>query len=423
MSVRTVRREPTVASPPPAAPPTRGRMFASLRHRNYRLLWIGTVVSSSGDWMDIAALYYLVYDLTHNAGWLAAYSFMRAAPILCLTLFGGVVADRFERRKLLFATQTFAMTLAVGLAVLVSGGWINIWEVLLIGFGRGVMMAFNQPARQSLISELVPPADLQNAIALSSASFNLTRIVGPMIGALSIAIAGLQGAFWLNAASFIVLLWSLFAMKFPPQTRAVVRKSVLSSLGEGIGYIRRHGTLGPLVLLATTPWIFGMTYQYILPVFAKDILKVGARGDAFLLAASGCGGFAAALAIAARSGKRNRGLQMLWGLALFGGALVLFAESKLLPLSLIAMFGAGVGQMTYMATNNSLVQEIVDPEYRGRVLSTLSINMGFAPLGTAFASGMIAAFGAPTAQAVMGGALVLIAVVVGLRFRVVRGLH
>ena len=416
----------TAIARPPAPPirqtPPRGGTFSSLRHRNFRLLWIGTIVSSSGDWMDIAALYYLVYALTKDPFYLTAYSLVRAVPILSLTLFGGVVADRFERRKLMFVTQALAMILATAIAVLVSGGWINIWEILVIGFGRGVMMAFNQPARQSLISELVPPGDLQNAIALSSASMNLTRVIGPSIGAAAIAIAGLQGAFWLNAASFIVLLWSLFAMQFPQRAVGLMRKSMLGSLTEGIGYLRRHESLGTLVLLATVPMVFGMSYIYILPVFARDILHTGADGNAFLVAASGVGGFVAALAIASAHSFRRRGWLMLVGLVVFGGSLILFAESSMFLLSMVALIGAGVGQMCYMATNNTLVQEIVDPEYRGRVLSTLSLNIGFVPLGTALASAMIKIMGAPSAEAVMGASLVVTGLYVALRVARVRDL-
>ncbi len=419
MSITVARRE---APAPPEQRPAHGGMFSSLRHPNYRLLWIGTVVSSSGDWMDVAALYYLVYALTRDPFYLTAYSLVRAVPILSLTLFGGVVADRFERRKLMFVTQTLAMILATALALLVSGGWINIWEILVIGFGRGVMMAFNQPARQSLISELVPVADLQNAIALNSASMNLTRVVGPAIGAGAIAVAGLQGAFWLNAATFLVLLWSLFAMQFPVRVVKATGKSMVSSLVEGIGYLRRHGTLGSLVLLATMPMIFGMSYMYIVPVFAREILHVGADGNAFLVAASGVGGLTCALAIASMTSFAHRGWLMLFGLVAFGGSLVIFSQSSLMLLSLVGLFGAGFGQMAYMATNNTLVQEIVDPEYRGRVLSTLSLSIGFVPLGTALASAMIKLFGAPASEAVMGGTLVLIGVYVGLFVQKVRDL-
>ncbi len=211
-------------------------------------------------------------------------------------------------------------------------------------------------------------------------------------------------------------------MQFPQRAVGLMRKSMLGSLTEGIGYLRRHESLGTLVLLATVPMVFGMSYIYILPVFARDILHIGADGNAFLVAGSGVGGFAAALAIASAHSFRRRGWLMLIGLAIFGGSLILFAESRVVLLSLIALFGAGVGQMCYMATNNTLVQEIVDPDYRGRVLSTLSLNIGFVPLGTALASAMIKIMGAPSAEAVMGASLVVTGLYVALRVPRVRDL-
>ena len=196
-------------------PPT----FVSLRHRNYRLLWFGSLVSSSGDWMDQIALNWLVYDLTGSAVYLGLLNLCRLGPILLFTLIGGVVADRVERRRLLFTTQTVAMLLALALALLVSTGAAQIWAVLLIAAGRGVMMSFNQPARQSLISDLVPADDLMNAIALNSATLNLTRVLGPAIGGGLIASVGVAGAFYVNGVSFLAVLYGLALMRFPERTR------------------------------------------------------------------------------------------------------------------------------------------------------------------------------------------------------------
>src|SRR4051812_16480838 len=175
----------------------------SLRHRNYRLLWIGNLVSNTGDWMDQIAFNWLVYQLTDSAIYLGLVNLARWLPILVFTLVGGVVADRWERRRLMFSTQAIAMVLALVLAVLDVTGLIHIWMVLAIAAGRGIMMSFNQPAKQGLVSDLVPPHDLRNAIALNSTQFNLTRIIGPAIGGLLIATVGIAGAFFLNAVSFI----------------------------------------------------------------------------------------------------------------------------------------------------------------------------------------------------------------------------
>src|SRR5215208_369530 len=193
----------------------------SLRHRNYRLLWSGTLISSSGDWMDQVALNWLVYELTDSAFSLGILNLCRLLPILLFTLIGGVVADRFERRRMLIVTQTVAMILAFALAILVSTGIVfrdtqlGFLMVLVVAVGRGMMMSFNQPARQSLISDLVPSELLTNAVALNSATLNLTRVIGPVIGGLLIASIGTAGAFYFNGASFVAVLWGLALMRFP----------------------------------------------------------------------------------------------------------------------------------------------------------------------------------------------------------------
>ena len=204
----TLLEEPEPTSEPPKAQRFGWRLpetFASLRHRNYQLLWSGTMISQSGDWMDQIALNWLVYDLTGSALALALLNMCRLVPITLFTLVGGVAADRIERRKLLLITQTVAMVLAFALAIVVSTGIVQFWMVLIVAVGRGVMMSFNQPARQSLISDLVPRELLTNAIALNSATMNLTRVIGPIIGGLLIVTVGVAGAFYVNGLSFVAV--------------------------------------------------------------------------------------------------------------------------------------------------------------------------------------------------------------------------
>jgi MFS family permease len=206
-------------------------------------LWFGTVISSSGDWMDQIALNWLVYQLSGSAVQLALLNLARLAPIFVFTLVGGVVADRAERRRLLFTTQAVAMVLAFILATLTITGLVQIWMVILIAIGRGIVLSFNQPARQSLISELVPRDDLKNAIALNSATLNLTRVLGPTIGGVLIATVGVAGAFYLNALSFLAVLYGLALMRFPDR---VVRKkatSMLADLTGGLSYLGQRPTL------------------------------------------------------------------------------------------------------------------------------------------------------------------------------------
>ena len=385
--------------------------FASLRHRNFRLLWFGTLVSSSGDWMDQIALNWLVYQLTGSAVYLGVVNFCRLAPILVLTLIGGVIADRLERRRLMFATQSGAMLLALVLAVLVSTGVVNVGLVLLIALGRGVMLSFNQPARLSLISELVPARDLPNAIALNSATLNLSRVLGPAVGGGLIATVGVAGAFYVNAGSFIAVLYGLALMRFNdrPQRR---QTAVLADLFDGIRYLRSQPNLRTLVLLALVPMVLGMPYMTMLAVFAEDVLEVGGGGLGLLTAASGAGAVIGALTIASVRGGPRRGHVMFAGLMAFGLSLIVFALSGWLWLSIVTLLAVGAGQQAYMASNNTLIQTLVAEEYRGRVLSTLFLNRGMVPLGAIIAGFGTAAFGVQTTVVAMAAALVVLALVV-----------
>lgn len=385
--------------------------FRSLQHRNFRLLWFGNLISHSGDWMDQIAFNWLVYAMTGSAFYLGLINFCRLAPILVFTLIGGVVADRVERRWLLFTTQASAMVMAFVLAVLVSAGQIQIWMVLLIAVGRGVMNSFNQPARQSLISELVPAEDLMNAIGLNSATLNLTRVLGPALGGILIATIGVAGAFYLNGASFLAVLVALYLMRFPPRPPAQHR-SLLADLLGGVRYVRTHPTLRVLVPLALLPMLFGMPYMTLLTVFAKDVLHAGGLGVGVLTAGSGIGAMTGALAVASITRPMRRGRLMLAGLVAFGVTLFAFALSPWLPASLLAVVAVGASQQIYNATNNTLVQEYVDEAYRGRVLSTLFLNRVMVPLGTMLAGIGTGFIGVQASVAVMGAALMVMALLV-----------
>ncbi|HEY7067757.1 MAG TPA: MFS transporter [Chloroflexota bacterium] len=379
----------------------------SLRHRNYRLLWTGNLISNTGDWMDQIAFNWLVYQMTDSAIFLGLVNLFRWLPILIFTLVGGVVADRWERRRLMFSTQAVAMVLAFILAVLVETGLVQIWMVLVIAAGRGVMMSFNQPAKQGLVSDLVPPKDLRNAIALNSTQFNLTRIVGPAIGGLLIATVGVAGAFFLNAVSFIAVLWSLAAMEIPPH-RHVSHRSMLDDVKGGIDYVRGQPLIQALLVLALLPVGLGLPYMTMLTVFARDVLQVGGTGLGLLTACSSVGAVLGALYVASAATVR-RGALLLVALIVFGIALFAFSLSPWVWFSAGMLFVVGTSQQVYMTTNQTVVQEIVDDEYRGRVLSILFLNRSMIPLGTMLAGFGTAVFGVQHTMAVMAGALVLTA--------------
>jgi MFS family permease len=310
------------------------------------------------------------------------------------------------------------MLLALMLAILVSTGVVEFWMILVIAFGRGVMMSFNQPARQSLISDLVPREDLMNAIALNAATNNSTRVIGPAIGGLLIAAIGVAGAFYVNALSFLAVLVGLALMQFPSQTKRA-RKSVLEDLKSGLQYVVGHPNIRGLVILALVPMVFGMPYMSMLTIFAKDVLQVGSGGLGFLTACSGIGAVAGALWVASLGLQRGRRRLMLMALVGFGATLVVFALSPWLWLSAVASIAVGMCRQLYNALNNTLIQETVDEEFRGRVVSTLFLDRAAVPLGTMLAGAGTAAIGAPITTALMASTLIVLALTA--RFYMPRG--
>ncbi len=398
------------ATPPPIRPGSLRlpATLQSLRHRNFQLLWIGSIISNSGDWMDQIALNWLVYQLSGSAVQLAFLNLARLAPIFVFTLIGGVIADRAERRRLLFTTQAVAMVLAFVLATLTITGLVQIWMVLIIAVGRGIVLSFNQPARQSLISELVPREDLKNAIALNSATLNLTRVLGPTLGGVLIATVGVAGAFYLNAASFLAVLGALALMRFPERVQRK-KSGMLADLAGGLAYLHQRPTLRTLVLLALLPMVLGMPYMTMLTVFASDVLKVGGGGLGLLTACSGIGAVTGALWVAANAHRVRLGRLMFFGLMGFGATLIVFALSPWFWLSVMALIAVGAAQQIYMASNNALIQTNVEEEFRGRIVSTLFLNRSMVPLGTVLAGLGTQVIGVQATSAAMAAGLLLLA--------------
>ena len=399
-----------IATPTPIRPGSQRLPAAlqSLRHRNFQLLWIGSIISNSGDWMDQIALNWLVYQLSGSAVQLAFLNLARLAPIFVFTLIGGVIADRAERRRLLFTTQAVAMVLAFVLATLTITGLVQIWMVLIIAVGRGIVLSFNQPARQSLISELVPREDLKNAIALNSATLNLTRVLGPTLGGVLIATVGVAGAFYLNAASFLAVLGALALMRFPERVQRK-KSGMLADLAGGLAYLHQRPTLRTLVLLALLPMVLGMPYMTMLTVFASDVLKVGGGGLGLLTACSGIGAVTGALWVAANAHRVRLGRLMFFGLMGFGATLIVFALSPWFWLSVMALIAVGAAQQIYMASNNALIQTNVEEEFRGRIVSTLFLNRSMVPLGTVLAGLGTQLVGVQATSAAMATGLLLLA--------------
>jgi MFS family permease len=383
------------------------RTFVSLNHRNYLLFWIGTVISHSGDWMDQIALNWLVLVISNSPLSLGLVNLCRAIPAILLTPWGGVVADHWERRKILMVTQSTAMCLAFILGVLVTTGAVALWHIYLVAALRGAIMSFNLPARSSMVSDLVPRGDLQNAIALNSVTMNLTRVLGPSLGGILIAIMGIDWLFYLNALSFLAILETLRRMDAVPICKKEGKAGPWQELKEGFVFIRRNDLLFYLVMLAVVPMFFGQPYMTMITVFAKDILFVGPLGLGLLTSTAGLGSIVGALFVAGRrSTPRIR--FMLGGLIFFGISILLFSASHWFVPSLVFLFLAGAGNVAYNSTNNTLLQLNAPDSYRGRILSMTSINRGLVPLGTAITGFVAEKAGAPIALGSMAAMLILL---------------
>ncbi|MBI2761311.1 MAG: MFS transporter [Chloroflexi bacterium] len=383
MGIRSTRD----STPPSAAPePTgRGRLpgtFAALKNPNYRMFWFGMLASMTAMQMQQIARGYLAFDLTGKATAVGLVSVAWAVPQILFSLFGGVVADRVEKRNLLMITQSLTGLLALITAILLHTGVITITHLVLLGIAQGTVFAFNMPARQSLVPELVGQQDLMNAIALNNAGMNFTRIFGPSLAGLIIAsdLIGLTGVYYLNASLYIVYI--AFISKIPVTGSTVGRKKapMVAEFRDGIRYIRTHSMLPTLLTLGFLPIILGMSYQSMLPVISKRVFDAGSQGLGFMAGAAGLGALIGSLVVASLTSlKRKALLQLAMGMA-FGFSLILFSLAPNLIAAMAVLLLVGGAATFYQTLNNTLVMTSTDAAYQGRVMSVYMISMSLMPL-------------------------------------------
>ena len=394
-------------TPPLPQPPAIARLtgamrvpktFSALRHRNFRLYWVGQVVSLCGTWMQTTAQNWLVYQLTASPFTLGLLNFANQTPTLIFTLFAGVMADRANKQVFLITTQTLAMLQAAVLAVLVYTGTARAEHVIVLAFILGTINAFDNPIRQSFTPELVPKTDIMNAVALGATAFNGARIIGPAIGGAVVAWVGASGAFGLNALSFLAVLAGLFMIQYQPRAPQRQRDPIWTSLREGVNYIRGNRAVTTLLLQASMVGIFGMPYATLMPVMAADVLGLDAGGYGLLMSATGVGALAGALILASLGNYRHKGRLVMMGDFLFPTLLLLFTLSRVTWLSTILLAGLGLFLILRNATTNTLLQTAVPDQLRGRVISVYMVMfIGMTPIG-ALQSGWLAQnYGAPFA--------------------------
>ena len=374
-------------------PPT----FTSLAHSNFRLFWTGQLVSLVGTWLQQVALSWYVLTLTNSAFMLGAVSAISSLPILLLALPGGVVADRVPKRGLLIATQSVAMAMAFALAALVHFHLVRLWHIIAIAAVSGSAFAFDAPARQSYQAELVPRENLLNAIALNSAIFNGARIMGPALAGILYAAIGPSGCFFLNGLSFLAVIGSLWLItaRSAPRAREL---SAWDDMRTGVTYVWRAPAVRGFMVIVAAFSIFGLAYAVLMPVFARDILHVGARGFGFLMTATGAGALAGALGLATFSRMKRRGSFVFATGLLFSAAATGLALSRSYALTMAVLPVVGFCMVSQVATINTIIQHSVPDDIRGRVMSVFTFMfMGMMPFGSFIAGSIAQRFGAPAA--------------------------
>lgn len=350
--------------------------FAALKHRNFRLFFIGQLVSLTGSWVQNTAQSWLVYQMTGSKVLLGTVAAVGSLPMLLLSVWGGSVADRHPKRRVIFYTQTAMMLTAFGFAALVGSGHIQPWHILVLAALGGVAMAFDMPARQAFMVEMTSREDLMNAVSLNSSIVNGSRVIGPAIAGFLMAQVGMTWCFILNGLSFIAVIAGLLMMRLPQFVPQAAPVSMGRHVLEGFRYVAGHRRLRILLMLFGVVGIFGWSYSVLLPAYATDILHLGEGGYSALLSANGLGALLGALTVATYGNRVRPRLLILGGLWIFSAMLLLLSVVRWFPLVLACMAVGGWGMLLYFATTNTLIQTSVSDPMRGRVMGIWALVFG-----------------------------------------------
>jgi len=392
----------------------RGGAWNTLRHRDYRLLWFGQIVSLAGSQMQVVATGWLVLQLTNSAFQLGLLGLLRALPVMLLAMIGGTIADLFDRRRLLLITQTILLLIAATLALATATGAVSMPLIYALTVAAGATNAFDNPARQSLIPNLVPREELTAALTLNITTFQFGQIVGPLIGGIVVASFGAQGAYAIDALSFVAVLIALLLMRAQIAPNGGERAAVGRGFGailEGFVFVRRNGIILSVMLLDFLATLFG-SVQSLLPIFARDVLHVGAAGLGPLYAATSAGAMVAALTMSTRGTIRAQGPTLLIAIGIFGLCLVGFGLSTTFWLSLLFLAGSGAADTVSMVLRGSILQLATPDELRGR---TVAVHMAFAMGGPQLGqlrAGLVVSLIGPLGAAATGGVACIATVVV-----------
>ncbi|TMG46226.1 MAG: MFS transporter [Chloroflexi bacterium] len=388
------------------------RMLGALRHRNYRLFFIGQIISTVGTWMQSVAMPWLALQLTHSGLLVGLVLAAQFTPVLLGGQFGGVIADRYRKRSVLLATQSLFMVPSFTLFVVSASGHAHYWMVVIAALAVGTINLFDVPARQAFIVEMVGKQDLMNAIALNSSVFNGAAVVGPSVAGVLIAVVGVPLCFLANSLSYLGAVAALLLMRdLPALARDHADQPWLARLLQGISYARREPVVGMLLLLVAVFSLFAMNRLTLIPLFADQVLYVGAQGFGFLVGAMGLGAMTGALMLAFFPQLGADPRRQLWMAAIWVAALLEFSISRVFLISLVTLFVAGYAQISFLAATNNRIQTIAPDHLRGRVMGLYGQALiGVGPLGATQAGLLATLFGAPWAMAIgaaVAGSVVL----------------
>jgi MFS family permease len=393
-----------------------GKAFSSLRNRNFRLLWIGGIISHTGDDMQQVAVSWLVLILTHSPFLMGVTNLLQGLPRLLFSLLGGVIVDRTNRHRLLIIFQGIEMFLAFFFAYLVLSGKIQFWHILMLVPIFGFLRSIYQLCRQAYVFDLVGRDELMNALALHSSGMNLSKIIGPSLAGILIGIWGVGWCLLINGLSFIAILISFFMMHPPAYfKRGLYSSSILQDLGEAFVYLKKNNTILLMIAASFSTIVFGLHAQVILPLFAQYILNVGASGFGFLVGATGAGAVLGGIILAGLGDLKGKGYLFLLSSLVYGFLLILFSFSSWFFVSLFILFLVGIVEMVARTINQTLVQLLSPDELRGRILGVYMLDRGMKPLGGFLMGAGASLLGAPLTLSLGAGICMFVAL--GLLFR------
>jgi predicted MFS family arabinose efflux permease len=368
----------------------------ALRHRNYRLFFAGQLISLVGTWMQMIAQSWLVYRKTGSSFLLGSVGFASQIPVFLLAFIGGIVADRYNRHRVVIGTQTAAMILAFILSILTLTDTVKVWHIFVLSALLGVVNAFDMPARQAFVVELVGKEDLMNAIALNSSLFNGARVLGPAVAGVLISGIGDGWCFFANGVSYIAVIAGLLLMKMKPRAEPAPTHSPISNVLEALQYVRRTRPIRALLFLLAIVSVAGMPYSVLMPIFADKILHGGAKGLGILMGATGAGALFGSLTLAAKLGMRGLGKIAAYAGIGFAISLIFFSISRSLWLSALFLVPVGFFFLAQLTSTNTLMQTMVPDRLRGRIMSLhVMMFMGTMPFGSLLAGVIAESLGAP----------------------------